>query len=152
STIQQPLFTHGDFIHKEDDTKIELYVFIQKRLIEYFFEPVKDVFLRYVNPEFGVGNLTNINDDVRAYIVLNIIPLYKLQTVELFTRALRSEAPTDYETAELDDADKFAAGLRITDNFSSKLLNTNPFDTRLIYNKRLGYSEQIGLSVTLEKK
>ena len=150
--IKQPLFTKGDFIHKEDDVKIELYVFIQKRLIEYFFEPVKNVFAQYVNPLYGIGNLTTIDDDVRAYITLNILSLYKLKVVELFTRALRSEDPTDYETAELDDAAKFAAGLTITDNFSSKLLDTNPFDTRLIYNKRSGYSEQIGLSVTLEKK
>ena len=152
SRIKQPIFTEGDFIHKEDDVKIELYLFIQKRLIEYFFDPVKEVFVKYVNPLFGVGNLTTIDDDVRAYISLNILSLYKLKTVELFTRALRAEQPTDYTTAELDDSAKFAAGLNITDNFSSKLLNTNPFDTRLIYNKRSGYSEQIGLSVTLEKK
>ena len=105
-----------------------------------------------MNPQYGFGNLTTLDDDVREYITLNIIPLYRLRTIELFTRALRAEVSTDYTTAELDDAAKFDAGLTVTDNFSSKLLNTNPFDTRLIYNKRTGYSEQIGLSVTLDKK
>jgi hypothetical protein len=150
--IIQPSQTPGDFVHKEDSTKIELYVFVQKRLTEYFFEPVKAVFEKYVNPLFGFGDLTTLDDDVREYILLNIIPLYKLGTVDLYTESIRAEDPTDYTTAELTNAEKSDAGLTVNGNFSSKLLNTNPFDTRLIYNKRLGFSEKIGLSITLEKK
>jgi len=152
AAVNQPSLVSGTFVHREDSVKIELYLFIQKRLIEALYQPIYDVFFKFVNPLYGVGNLTSIADDVRYYIIENILPLYQLTNVELFTRALRSQEPTNYNTAELDDAAKFEAGLTTTDNFSSRLLNTNQFDTRLIYNKRSGYSEQIGLSVTLEKK
>ena len=150
--IELPNLEVGTFSYQEDDVKIEIFLYIQKRLIEYFEEPVKTVFLKYVNPLYGVGDLTTLDDDVKDYITINILPLYKIKLVELFTQEVRSEEPTDYTTAELDDSAKFSAGLSATDNFSSKFLNTNQFDTRLIYNKRLGYSEKIGFSVTLEKK
>jgi len=42
--------------------------------------------------------------------------------------------------------------LAINDNVASKTLNTNPFDLRLIYNKRTGFSESFGFSVTIVKK
>ena len=150
--IQQPSLVEGTFMHAEDEVKIELYLFIQKRLIDYLFPSVKETFEKYINPAYGFGDLTTLDDDVREYIITNVLPLYKLKRVELFTQQLRAEDPTDYTYAELSDKAKFDAGLTITDNFSSKLLNTNQFDTRLIYNKRLGYSERIGLSVSLEKK
>ena len=47
---------------------------------------------------------------------------------------------------------KIEAGLTINENVSSKTLNTNPFDLRLIYNKRTGFSESYGFSVTIVKK
>ena len=150
--IKQPSLVEGSFMYKEDDVKIQLYLFIQKRLINYLFPSVKETFEKYINPSYGFGNLTTLDDDVVEYITLNILPLYKLKGVELFTQQLRAEEETNYSYAELDDKEKINAGLSITDNFSSKLLNTNQFDTRLIYNKRLGYSERIGLSVSLEKK
>ncbi len=150
--IKQPSLVDGTFMYNEDNVKIELYLFIQKRLIDYLFPYVKQTFEKYINPAYSYGNLTTIDDDVIEYIKINLLPLYKIRDIELFTQQLRDEGETDYTYAELDDQSKFNSGLSITDNFSSKLLNTNQFDTRLIYNKRLGYKERIGLSISLEKK
>ena len=150
--VNQPNLVEGTFMYNEDSTKIELYLYIQKRLIDYLFPYVKSTFEKYINPAYSFGNLTTIDDDVKQYITLNILPLYQIRDIELFTQSLREESPTDYRYATFDDEAKFNAGLRITDNFSSRLLNTNQFDTRLIYNKRLGYKERIGMSVSLEKK
>ena len=58
----------------------------------------------------------------------------------------------DYTTAELTNTEKNSAGLTINSNIASKALNTNPFDLRLIYNKRTGFSESFGFSVTIVKK
>ena len=55
-------------------------------------------------------------------------------------------------TAELTDLQKVTSGLTINENVSSKTLNTNPFDLRLIYNKRTGFTESYGFSVTIVKK
>jgi hypothetical protein len=72
--------------------------------------------------------------------------------VEVYTLASRLKQPDTYTTAELTNAEKTANGLTITENVSSKTLNTNPFDLRLIYNKRTGFSESYGFSVTIVKK
>lgn len=152
SAIKQPSIVDGDFMYKEDSTKIELSLFIRKRLIQFLFNPIKETFQKYVNEEFSFGEEDTIDDDVIKYIESNILPQYKISTIDLYTKRERSEKPTNYQTAMLTDKDKILAGLSINDNFSSRILNTNNFDTRLIYNKRIGFSESIGISIILIKK
>jgi hypothetical protein len=140
-------------IKKKASPPIEtFYLFNEKRLMEYLFTPIKNQFLEYIKPEFGFGDLETLDDDVNQYIRENILRLYKIEKVDFYTLASRADTPSDYTTAELTDAQKFSAGLTINDNVSSKTLNTNPFDLKLIYNKRTGFSESFGFSVTIVKK
>ena len=131
---------------------VEFYLFNQKRLMEYLFTPIKEQFIKYVNELYGWGDLETLNDDVDQYIRENILKLYKVDKVELYTLASRERLPSDYTTAELTDAQKIDAGLTINSNVSSRGVGTNPFDLRLIYNKRTGFSESFGFSVTIVKK
>ena len=150
--INQPSLISGEFMYKETDVSLELYLFIEKRLEEFLFQPVKDKLINYINPEFGFGDTDSLDDDVRQYIRQNLLKRYKVNNISLYTKSTRSRGATDYTTAELSNIDKINDGLSINDNFSSKILNNNSFDTRVIYNKRVGYSESIGFSVTLVKK
>ena len=152
NAIKQPSLVDGTFMWNEDDVKIEMYLFIEKRLIEYLFQPIKDTFLKYINPLFGFGNEQTIDDDVIQYIRENVLSLYKIGNIDLFTKDTRVIRPTNMNTAEFTNSEKFAVGLKISTNFSSQILNTNHFDTRLIYNKKTGFSEDIGFSVTIVKK
>ena len=120
--------------------------------MEYLFTPIKEQFIKYVNELYGWGDLETLNDDVDQYIRENILKLYKVDKVELYTLASRERLPSDYTTAELTDAEKIDAGLTINSNVSSRGVGTNPFDLRLIYNKRTGFSESFGFSVTIVKK
>jgi len=131
---------------------INFYLFNQKRLMEHLFTPIKEQFLKYVNELYGWGNLETLDDDVNQYIRENILKLYKVEKVELYTLASRTKGGSTYTTAELTDAQKINNGLTINNNVASKTLNTNPFDLRLIYNKRTGFSESFGFSVTIVKK
>ena len=131
---------------------INFYLFIQKRLKEFLFQPIKDEFLKYVNPLYGWGDEETLDDDVNRYIDENILRLYKVNKVEFYTLASRDISVNDYSTAELTNAQKVSAGLTINNSVSSKTINTNPFDLRLIYNKRTGFSESFGFSVTIVKK
>lgn len=150
--LNQPDLVNGDFMHKEDNIKIEIYLFIRKRLIEFLFEPIKNVFQNYINEEYSFGEEDTLNDDVKKYIEDNILSQYKIDVINLYTKRERLENPTDYQTAELSNSSKISAGLTVNENFSSKILNTNDFDTRLIYNKIAGFSESLGFSITLNKK
>lgn len=131
---------------------VEFYLFNQKRLMEYLFTPIKAEFEKYVNKLYGWGDLETLDDDVNQYIRENILKLYKIEKVEFYTLASREITTADYTTAELTNAEKISAGLTINNNVSSKTINTNPFDLRLIYNKRTGFSESFGFSVTIVKK
>ena len=100
----------------------------------------------------------------REYIKENILSLYKVEKVELYNKLerarkvqpsnVRSALTTtdDFSTASLTDAEKVNNGLSVVNNASSLLLNTNPFDLKLIYNKRKGFTESFGFSVTIKKK
>ena len=131
---------------------ITFYLFNQKRLIEYLFDPIKAQFEKYINELYGFGDLETLDDDVRQYIKENILKLYKVERVDFYTLASRAKQPDTFKTAELTDAEKISSGLTISNNVASKTLNTNPFDLKLIYNKRTGFSESFGFSVTLVKK
>ena len=131
---------------------IAFYLFNQKRLMEYLFIPIKAQFEKYVNKLYGWGDLETLDDDVNQYIRENILKLYKIEKVEFYTLPSREKVPSTFTTAELTNAQKISAGLSINNNVSSKTTNTNPFDLRLIYNKRTGFSESFGFSVTIVKK
>ncbi len=140
-------------VKKKPSAPVEtFYLFNEKRLIEYLFPSIKQEFQKYINPLFGWGNLETLDDDVEQYIRENILKLYKIDKIEFYSLASRTKAGSDYTTAELTNAEKVNNGLTINDNIASKTLNTNPFDLKLIYNKRTGFSESYGFSVTIVKK
>ena len=150
--INNPDLVTGNFMVVENSTNVEFYLFIQKRLIEILAPNVKATLEQYVNPLFGFGDEQTLDDDVERYITQNLLQLYKIDRIELFTKASRANVPNDYNTSTLDNEEKVNAGLKLNEGFSSRLLNTNQFDTRLIYNIRSGFSESFGFSVVLVKK
>jgi hypothetical protein len=152
AAINQPSLIGGNFMVNETSSTLDFYLFIQKRLIEILFNPIKETFQKYINPLYSFGSEQTIDDDVTEYITQNILQLYKVQNVELYVRNTRQPIGNIYTTAELNNSDKLAAGLNPTGSFSSKILNTNPFDLRLIYNKNAGFSESFGFSITIVKK
>ena len=162
--ISQPSLVSGDYMVNTTKATLEFYLFIQKRLTEFLFTPIKEQFIKYIKPEFSFGDDETLDDDVRAYIEDNILRLYKVQNIELYTKEQRARKtqPTnirsplttadDFSTSQLIDSEKINNGLRVANNISSQLINTNPFDLKLIYNKRKGFTESFGFSVTIVKK
>jgi hypothetical protein len=150
--LRDPSLAEGEFMVVENQSNIEFYLFIQKRLVQQLAPNVRATLQQYINPLFGFGDEETLDDDVERYITQNLLRLYKVDRIELFTDQSRSQVPNDYATAELTNAEKIEQGLRLTEGFSSRLINTNQFDTRLIYNKRSGFSESFGFNVVLVKK
>ena len=152
-SIQSAGVLNTKAIKKKQSAPVEtFYLFNQKRLMEYLFTPIKEQFLLYIKDEFGYGDLETLDDDVNQYIRENILKLYKVEKVDFYTLASRTKGGSTFTTAELTNAEKISNGLTINNNVASKTLNTNPFDLRLIYNKRTGFSESYGFSVTIVKK
>lgn len=150
--ITEPSLVSGTFMHNETSEYVEFYLLIQKRLIDHLFNSIKPVFQQYINPKFGTGSVNSIDDDVVSYIEKNILSLYKISSIDFYVKESKEKQETDYTTAELTNSEKEGKGLRPNRNVSSKTLNTNLFDTKLIYNKRTGFSNSYGFSVTIVKK
>jgi len=131
---------------------VTFYLFNEKRLMEYLFTPIKEQFQKYVNELYGWGDLETLDDDVNEYIRENILKLYKIEKVDFYTLASRTKGGDTYTTAELSNVQKISNGLTLNENSASKTLNTNPFDLKLIYNKRTGFTESYGFSITIVKK
>lgn len=142
----------GEFMYIENNSNFEFYMLIQKKLQEYLFSFVKPVFEEYINVKYGFGNIDTLNDDVNKYIELNILKLYKIDRIDLYTKSSREISEPTYTTAELTNSEKEESGLSINQNVSSISLNKNAFDLKLIYNKTAGFSESFGFSVTIVKK
>lgn len=150
--IAEPSLVDGTFMHNETPEYVEFYMFIQKRLVDHLFEFIKPVFQQYISPKFGTGSVTSVDDDVINYIEKNILSLYKISVIDFYVKESKENRATDYATAELNNIEKTAEGLVLNRNVSSKTLNTNLFDTKLIYNKRTGFSNSYGFNVTIVKK
>jgi len=150
--IKQPSLIDGTFMTEENETFVKFYLFIQKRLTEYLFEPIKNQFKKYIKPEFSYNDVETLDDDVIRYIQQNILSLYKISNVDFYVKQSREKLPLDYSTAMLTNSEKSASGLTINKAIGSTLLNTNPFDLSLIYNKRTGFTESFGFSITIVKK
>lgn len=150
--VTDPGLVAGDFMPQEDQATVQFYLFIQKRLEQALAPGVKATLIKYVNPRFSFGSEETIDDDVEQYIIQNLLQLYRVDRIELFTKATRAQVPNDYATAELASTERAVQGFKLTDGFASRLLNTNQFDTRLIYNKRSGFSESFGFRVIIAKK
>ena len=150
--IKQPSLIDGTFITRENETNVRFYMFIQKRLEEFLFDPIKEEFKKYIKPEFSFGDIETLDDDVLRYIRQNVLQLYKIENVDFYVKTSREISLLDFSTAELTNSEKVLAGLTVNTAIGSKLLNTNPFDLSLIYNKRKGFTESFGFSITIVKK
>ena len=150
--VTDPSLVTGDFMALENQATVQFYLFIQKRLEQALTPNVRATFVKYINPLYGFGSEETIDDDVQRYITQNLLQLYKVDRIELFVKQTRAQTPNDYASAALTGEERAVAGFRLTDGFASRLLNTNQFDTRLIYNKRIGFSESFGFRVIIAKK
>jgi hypothetical protein len=150
--ISEPSLVSGTFMHNETPEYVEFYLFVQKRLTDHLFKFIKPVFQQYINPKFGIGSVNSVDDDVINYIEQNILNLYKISTIDFYVKEDKQNKETDYSSANINNSEKIAKGLKLNRNLSSKTLNTNLFDTKLIYNKRTGFSNSYGFSVTIVKK
>lgn len=145
-------YIDGHYMHNEKETSIEFYVFLKKRLTEYFTDKIKEYFKKHILSEYSYNNVESIDDDVKSYIENNLLKLYKRDTVYFFTKHTRENIPYVYKTSMLPNQLKFEAGLEINNVVSIKDLNNNPFDFLLTFNKKNGYSEYFGISILLTKK
>lgn len=144
----------GDVMYEGDNNAltIDLYALINKAAASYFFDEIYNYFKKYVNPAYSYSDETTITDDVNAYIITNVIPVYKLDTVNFYIKKVTGTGSVTYSTLALTNAQKIEAGFSVDKNAGIQFPVPNSLDFQIIYNIDKGYDYSVGLSVTLSKK
>jgi hypothetical protein len=96
---------------------------------------------RYVTAENSAGDKSTIKDDVEFYITKNLVNLFTVNSIKLYTSRIKGIKSEILTTANIDTLDD--GGFELDKNFTFKQHKQKPLNFRLIYNKRLGYSYRI---------
>ena len=145
-------------MYKEvNNTELDFYIFVEKRLTRYLADKLSDEFNTFINPEYGYGTISDIEDDIIQYIKQNILKLYKIDSIIMWDKIERSSynnarIENDYSTyIDCSDTQKSNAGLDKYDGFQMKTLNSNMFDRKIVYNMQNGCKETIAWTVIIKK-
>jgi hypothetical protein len=96
---------------------------------------------KYVTPENSAEDKTTLVDDAALYIDKNLVNIFNLNQIKLYTKRIKGEPSTLESVSTLDGLDD--NGFVADQNFSFTAHEQKPLNFRLIYNKRLGYSYRI---------
>ena len=96
---------------------------------------------QYVAVADSAEDKTTLDDDAQLYIEENLVNLFSLNQIKLFTRRIKGQFSAFENTATIDALDD--GGYTQDQNFTFRAHEQKPLNFRLIYNKRLGYSYRI---------
>ena len=95
----------------------------------------------YVKPADSIGDKTSLVDDSESYVIKNLLDVFTVDSLNLFTKAFKGSGSNIINSNTVDDLS--TNGFSADVNFGYKPHAKTPLNFRLIYNKRLGYSYDI---------
>jgi hypothetical protein len=101
-------------------------------------EGVLATLARFIVPSDSIGDKTSLVDDAESYVFKNLLGLYVIDFIRLYTRAHKEGVSTIISSAT--QAELTTTGFNGDGAFTFRQQNLTPLNFRLIYNKRLGYS------------
>lgn len=149
-----------DVMFKEiNGNTVNFYLFLNKRIMDYFMNEsgLKEVFERYVNPQYSYSDKNTLEDDLKSYIEKNIMKLYYLDDLKMWVKSTKMgihdrRIENDYETfMNQNNVVKLRRGFKKNKMFSVKKLTSDKFDRCVSYNLKTGYKEDFGFSFTIKK-
>lgn len=94
-----------------------------------------------VDPTKSIGDKTTLVDDSEAYIINNLLDVFTVDYLKLYTKPFKGSSSIIINS---DSVDSLASGGFESDsNFTYTPHAETPLNFRMIYNKRLGYSYEI---------
>jgi hypothetical protein len=94
-----------------------------------------------VKPADSIGDKTSLVDDSESYAIKNLLNVFTVDSLNLFTKAFKGSGSNIINSNTVDDLS--TNGFSVDVNFGYKPHAQTPLNFRLIYNKRLGYSYDI---------
>lgn len=137
------------FYSSENTLNINLDLY--SRFRRYFLDKIYNLFITFINPAFTNYSHNNIEQFIESYIQTNIIPLYKVQNVNIYLKETAGGSD-DFTWMDKNNTLKTEGGLLINKNFGIQNQRNDNLNFDIIYRKKLGYSAAIGISIILTKK
>jgi hypothetical protein len=96
---------------------------------------------KYVDAASSFQDKTDLTDDVRSYVNSNLVNLFSVDEVEIYTRKTKNTSTLINSVESLDLINN--GGFELDINYTIEQHARRPINFRLIYNKSLGYSHII---------
>ena len=131
-----------DIVLFEDKNRIVMDFYITSTIRkELSSDGVLATIENYVASADSAEDKTTLIDDADLYIDENLVNLFGLNQINLYTQRIKGKFSEVQSTASIDALDN--GGFIIDKNFTFKAHEQKPLNFRLIYNKRLGYSYRV---------
>lgn len=172
--ITSPNGCPGEVMFKEvNNNSVDFYFFFKKRILRYFQEQLKGEFEKYIGDKFSYG-MDGIDDDIKEYVIKNILKLYRLDKIRMFVRRTKkgqhnSKIENDY--TKYLEYDRTSGNPSVEEYFKEKgyleyfkrrgfievntvtvsKMNRDDFDRKVVYNLKGGMKEEFAFSFVLKK-
>lgn len=159
--------SNTEIMFKEINNKTVRYqLFIEKRLKRYLVELLTGVFSKYINKNYSFGDKSTIKDDVEEYVEKNLLKLYKVDKVYMYTKSdrvginnriiendyLKHVGESNEQKIKQGFPVKTVTGVVKLKENNFTMSKVNEFDRIITYNLKTGFKESFGFCVTFKRK
>lgn len=133
----------------ETDSQILADFYLPSTIVDELLEDgIRDIFKKYVQPENSFGEKDTIDDDLRQYIVSNIVNRFIIDSIEIFG-VQGKNIGTDFISVNSPSELTNNGYLKLT-NYETQQYQNDGLSFRLIYNKQLGYQYKLKVYVKIQ--
>ena len=132
----------ADVVIFEDDDNVYLDFYLTSTIKNLLSEDgILSSIRQFVKAQNSAGDKTTLADDAELYIDDNLLNIFNVSNIELYSSRIKGEDSSVQSVASESEAT--VGGFERDKNFSFQQHEQQPLNFRLIYNKRLGYSYRI---------
>ena len=103
---------------------------------------------KFVDPANSAGDKETVEDDVILYALDNMVPLYNIDSIDIYTNKFKGSGSEVVSSTSIDLIDN--GGYESDNNFTYEVHGKKSLNFRLIYNKKLGYSYSIRALIKIQ--
>ncbi len=136
-------FPGYEILWEETSTEIRGILLVDRMLTRYFLEDGgKQTFQEFIIPEFGFGSLSDVDDDFREYMRLNVIPIFQTKDNGAYLKKIPLDDPADLVTVvgDLADYQKIINGYLISSDIRFTKVNELRYEFRIPKDPSFDYS------------
>lgn len=139
----------ADIVFFEDDNNIFADFYMDGLIAKVIGEDgLGDTIRKFVEPTKSAGDKTTVEDDIILYALDNMVPLYGIDSIEIYTNKFKGSSSEIISTSSIDLIDN--GGYESDNSYTYSLHGKKSLNFRLIYNKKLGYSYSIRALIKIQ--